>query len=48
MKIDKLTLSFKNKVVLRNIDLDIEPWEFIFFIGYSWSGKTTLIRSLIW
>ena len=47
MKIDKLTLSFKNKVVLRDIDLEIKSWEFVFFIGYSWSGKTTLIRSLI-
>ena len=48
MKIDNLTLSFKNKVVLRNINLEIKKWEFVFFIGYSWSGKTTLIRSLIW
>lgn len=47
MKIDKLTLSFKNKIVLRDIDLEIKPGEFVFFIGYSWSGKTTLIRSLI-
>jgi len=42
MKIDKLTLSFKNKVVLRDINLEIKPWEFIFFIWYSGSWKTTL------
>ncbi len=47
MKIDQLTLAFKNKIVLRNIDIDIKPWEFVFFIGYSGSWKTTLIRSLI-
>lgn len=47
MKIDKLTLGFKNKIVLRNISLGIESGEFVFFIGHSGSGKTTLIRSLI-
>lgn len=48
MKIDNVTLSFWNKIVLKNINLDINPWEFVFFIGYSWSWKTSLIRSLIW
>lgn len=48
MKIDNLDLSFGNKAILRNINLEIKPWEFVFFIWYSGSWKTTLIRSLIW
>ena len=47
MKIDNLTLAFGNKVILKNIDLEIKPWEFIFFIGHSWSWKTSLIRAII-
>lgn len=47
MKIDAITLSFKNKIVLKNISIDIPKGEFVFFIGFSGSGKTTLIRCLI-
>ena len=48
MKISNLTLAFWNKIVLKEVNLEINPWEFVFFIGHSGSGKTTLIRSLIW
>lgn len=48
MKIDNLSLAFSNKIVLKEVDLEITPWEFVFLIGYSGSWKTSLIRSLIW
>jgi len=48
MKINDLTLAFWNKKVLDKISLEIKQWEFVFIIWYSWSGKTSLIRSLIW
>jgi cell division transport system ATP-binding protein len=48
MKISNLTLAFWNKIVLKNINLEIKLWDFVFFIGHSGSWKTTLIRSLIW
>lgn len=47
MKIHNLTLAFGNKNVLEKISLDINPGEFVFVIWSSWSGKTSLIRSLI-
>jgi cell division transport system ATP-binding protein len=47
MKISNLTLTFGNKIVLKEINLSINSWEFIFFIWHSGSWKTTLIRSLI-
>ncbi len=48
MKIDNITLSFRNKVILKDIDIEIKPGEFVFMIGYSWSWKTSVIRSIIW
>jgi len=47
MKINKLTLSFGNKKVIDNVNLEIHSWEFVFVIWYSGSGKTSLIRSII-
>jgi cell division transport system ATP-binding protein len=47
MKVDNISLAFKNKVILKDVNINIEPGEFLFLIGYSWSGKTSIIRSLI-
>jgi cell division transport system ATP-binding protein len=47
MKVDNVSLDFKNKVILKDVNIDINPGEFVFLIGYSGSGKTSLIRSLI-
>jgi len=47
MKVDNLTLSFGNKIVLNKVTLNIDPGEFVFIIGHSGSGKTSLIRSII-
>lgn len=47
MKVDNISLAFKNKTILKDINIDINPGEFVFLIWYSGSGKTSLIRSLI-
>jgi cell division transport system ATP-binding protein len=37
----------KNNKVLNNIDLEIQPGEFVSIVGQSGAGKTTLVRILI-
>jgi cell division transport system ATP-binding protein len=47
MKFDAVSLSYNEKIVLRNLSLEIHPKEFIFLIGSSGSGKTSLIRAML-
>lgn len=48
MHYNKVTLAYRERSILRNISLTIQPGEFVFLIGASWSGKTSFIRSLLW
>jgi sulfonate transport system ATP-binding protein len=44
--VSQLTKSFGERVVLRDIDLQIAPGEFIALVGRSGCGKSTLLRLL--
>lgn len=48
MKVENLTLAYWNRNVLKWINLEIKPGDFVFLIWNSWSGKTSFIKSLIW
>ncbi len=48
MYTENLTISYWNRNILKNVNINIDLWEFVFLIWNSWSGKTSFIKCLIW
>ncbi|MFI3246332.1 MAG: ABC transporter ATP-binding protein [Ferrimonas sp.] len=46
LQFKELTKSFEGNTVIKHIDLDVEPGEFIALLGPSGCGKSTLLRML--
>lgn len=46
VRVSGLDADYGSEPVLQNIDLDVEPGEFLSLLGPSGSGKTTLLRAI--
>ena len=46
-KVEKLTLGYENKIVLKNISFSVEEGDFIIIVGPNGSGKSTLIKGIL-
>lgn len=46
VRVEGLTHAFGNRVVLRNLDLEIEKGEIVAIMGTSGGGKTTLLKCI--
>ena len=46
LQIDNLIKKYNQNLVLDNVNLDINKWDFFGLLGYNWAGKTTLISIL--
>ncbi len=47
MQFSHVSLAYGERTIIRQLNLSIEKWEFIFLIGTSGSGKTSFIKWLI-
>lgn len=47
LKLDSLTLEYKNRIVLKNIDLNIEYGDIVAVLGPNGVGKTTLLKGIL-
>jgi len=48
IKIEKLNLEINNKEILKDISFEVKNWEIFNILWHNGSGKTSLLKSIIW
>jgi len=48
IKIEKLNLEINNKKILKDISFEVKNWEIFNILWHNGSGKTSLLKSIIW
>ena len=47
MRFENVSVAYQERTIIRDINIEITPGEFVFLIGASWSGKTTFIKTIL-
>jgi len=48
LEVNNLNCEIDDKKILKNIDFKLNKWEVFWLIWHNWSGKTTLLKSIMW
>lgn len=46
--LENVTVLINWNKIIKNIDLTLKKWEILALLGHNWSGKTTLIKAIMW
>lgn len=48
LKLENISLKIKNKKLLKNISFNLDNWKSLALMWHNWSGKTTILKSIMW